>query len=58
MSGGRLEIHHPPWALQDAEAEIVQNSMTARLGLLLPDMQPLLHFARRQHMVGWMPEPA
>jgi hypothetical protein len=55
---GRLEIHHPPWRLQEAEAEIEVNTMTSPIGLALPDRPPLLHFSRRQDMVGWMPEPA
>jgi uncharacterized protein len=49
----RLEIDHPKWALQPAEAEIGANSMTVQLGMTLPDVPPLLHFARRQVMVGW-----
>lgn len=58
-SGGRLyrgEIHHAPWALQSAEAEITQNSMAEAAGLTLPDQPPLLHFARRQDMVAWAPQ--
>jgi uncharacterized protein YqjF (DUF2071 family) len=31
----RAEIHHPPWPLQRAEAEIERNTMTAPLGLLI-----------------------
>lgn len=57
-SGGRLyrgEIHHPPWAVQAAEAEITQNSMVEASGLALPSQPPLLHFARRQDMVAWAP---
>jgi uncharacterized protein YqjF (DUF2071 family) len=48
----RGEIHHPPWPLQAARAEIELNTMAAELGLTLPD-QPLLHFARRQDVVFW-----
>src|SRR3954447_16623502 len=47
---GRLlrgEIHHPPWPLQPAEAEIEENTMGAEAGLGLRG-EPLLHFARRQ----------
>jgi uncharacterized protein YqjF (DUF2071 family) len=51
----RLEIHHPPWPLQDAEAEIELNTMTAPIGLSIPDAAPLLHYARRQDMVAWLP---
>jgi uncharacterized protein YqjF (DUF2071 family) len=52
----RVEIHHPPWPLQDAEAEVELNTMTAPLGLRLPDTGPLLHYAARQDMVAWPPE--
>jgi uncharacterized protein len=58
-SEGRIyrgEIHHPPWALQVAEAEIVENSMGEAGGIALPLEAPLLHFARRQDMVAWAPE--
>ena len=57
---GRLlrgEIHHPPWSLQMAEAEFSRNSMTAAAGIPLPAARPLLHFARRQDVVVWPPEP-
>jgi uncharacterized protein YqjF (DUF2071 family) len=49
----RLEIHHPPWPLQVAEADIGVNTMADVAGLRLPARQPLLHFARRQDMVAW-----
>ena len=51
----RLEIHHPPWPLQPAEGELAVNTMAAPLGLSLPDRPPLLHYAHRQDMVGWLP---
>jgi uncharacterized protein YqjF (DUF2071 family) len=50
----RGEIHHPPWPLQRAEAEIVCNSMTESLGIA-PTSRPLLHFARRQDVLVWPP---
>ncbi len=53
---GRLyrgEIHHPPWPLQRAEAEIRANTMALAAGIELPAIPPLLHFARRQDMVAW-----
>jgi len=52
----RLEIHHPPWPLEAAEAEISRNTMAEAAGLTLPATPPLLHFARRQDMVCWPPE--
>jgi uncharacterized protein YqjF (DUF2071 family) len=51
----RLEIHHPPWPLQPADAEFTRNTMADAAGVLLPDTKPLLHFARRQDMVAWSP---
>jgi uncharacterized protein len=51
----RLEIHHPPWPLQPADAEFTRNTMAHAAGLSLPDMKPLLHFSRRQDMVAWAP---
>jgi uncharacterized protein YqjF (DUF2071 family) len=47
------DIHHPPWPLQAAEAEIETNSMAAASGLELPPEKPLLHFSNRQDMVAW-----
>ena len=52
----RLDIHHPPWPLESAEAEITANTMAEAAGIPLPSMAPLLHFARRQDMVCWAPE--
>jgi uncharacterized protein YqjF (DUF2071 family) len=49
----RLDIHHPPWSLQQAEAEITTNSMADAAGVHLPARTPLLHFSRRQDMVAW-----
>jgi hypothetical protein len=52
----RGEIHHPPWPLQPAEAEIEVNTMTEPLGFGLPAQEPLLHFARSIETVAWWPE--
>jgi uncharacterized protein YqjF (DUF2071 family) len=51
----RLEIHHPPWKLQAAEAVVTENTMVDAAGLSLPPAEPLLHFAKRQDMVAWAP---
>jgi uncharacterized protein YqjF (DUF2071 family) len=51
----RLEIHHPPWRLQAARAEIARNTMTAPISVPLPATQPILHFSRRQDVVAWRP---
>jgi hypothetical protein len=53
---GRLyrgEIHHAPWPIQPAWAEIEENSMLRAAGISLPVSQPLLHFARRLDVVVW-----
>jgi len=52
----RLEIHHPPWPLQVAEADITLNTMAEAAGIRLPSMDPLLHYSTRQDMVAWAPE--
>jgi uncharacterized protein len=51
----QLEIHHPPWQLQRAQAAFTRNTMADAAGVPLPDVQPLLHFSRRQDMVAWAP---
>ncbi len=49
----RGEIHHAPWALRPAEAEISSNSMSEALGISLPATEPLLHFSRSLDVVAW-----
>jgi uncharacterized protein YqjF (DUF2071 family) len=53
---GRLrrgEIHHGPWPICDAEAEIETNTVAATIGFDLPKTPPLLHFVRRLDVVAW-----
>ena len=52
----RLEIHHPPWRLRTAVAEIQVNTMAEAVGLRLPATPPVLHFVNRQDVVSWMPQ--
>jgi uncharacterized protein len=52
----RLEIHHPPWTLQRAEATFTLNTMTEAAGIRLPTIAPVLHFSPRQDTVAWGPE--
>jgi uncharacterized protein len=47
------DIHHPPWALQPAEAEVRMNTMTLPISIELPDSKPICHFARYQEVVAW-----
>lgn len=56
---GRLyrgHIHHWPWPLQAARAEIRENTLLGPHGIRLPDMPPLLHFSRRLDVVLWLLE--
>ncbi len=52
----RAEIHHVPWPLQEAEAEISRNTMAAASGIEVPDVPPLLHYARMLEVLVWPPE--
>jgi uncharacterized protein len=47
------DIHHPPWSLQPAEAEISKNTMTRQIAIDLPSQKPTCHFARCQEVVAW-----
>lgn len=49
----RGEIHHRPWPLQKAEAEIETNTMAWPPGLALPDLPPRLHFVRWIETMEW-----
>lgn len=52
---GRLfrgEVRHAPWRLSPARATIHENTMAEAAGLRLPDLPPLLHFARRQDVAA------
>lgn len=54
--GGQLyrgEIHHAPWPLQDAQADIRVNSMAEAAGIQLPNTAPLLHYAERLDVLTW-----
>jgi uncharacterized protein len=51
----RLEIQHPPWQLQRAEADFTRNSLASTQGITLPDLAPILHFSRRQDVIAWWP---
>jgi uncharacterized protein YqjF (DUF2071 family) len=51
----RLEIHHPPWSLQVAKATLGRNTMATANGLSVAGAPTMLHFARRQDAIAWMP---
>ena len=52
----RANIHHVPWPLEDAEAEIERNDLAATIGIRLPDEQPVLHYSRRLAVYVWQLE--
>ena len=57
---GRLfrgDIHHRPWPLESAEVEMEILDMTRLLGIELPPAPPLVHFAERLDVVGWLLTP-
>jgi uncharacterized protein YqjF (DUF2071 family) len=54
----RAYIHHLPWPLQDANADIELNTMAQAAGITLPDSKPLLHFARELEVLIWWPQRA
>jgi hypothetical protein len=47
------DIHHLPWPLEAAEAEIGLNSLPQAHGLTLPNRAPILHFARELEVYIW-----
>lgn len=58
---GRLhtaDIHHGPWPLQPAEAEIAINEIPRPHGIRLEGEPALLHFASRIDVVVWPLRPA
>ena len=48
----RADIHHVPWPLQPARAEIDLNTMPPS-GLDIADQEPVLHYSARQDVVIW-----
>lgn len=52
----RGDIHHRPWPLQPAEAEIEVNTVPGAHGIKLPDREPLLHYSARQDTLIWAPK--
>ena len=49
----RAEIHHPPWPLQLAEADVRENTMSP----VALEGDPLLHYSERQDVVLWPLHP-
>jgi uncharacterized protein len=48
----RADIHHAPWPLQAASAELELNTMARPYGIEL-DGEPVVHYAHRQDVVIW-----
>ena len=49
----RAEVHHAPWPLRPAKAQIETCTVTDGWGIHLPDTPPILHFADRLDVLGW-----
>ena len=49
----RGEIHHQPWPLQDAEAQVEVNTVAASAGISLPGAAPSLLLARKLEVLIW-----
>jgi len=49
----RADIHHPPWPLQEADATVEEHGISP----VALEGEPLCHFASRQDVVVWRPEP-
>jgi len=47
------DIHHVPWQLQKAEAEIGRNLMASAAGISLPKEKPLFHFSKQMKVLVW-----
>jgi uncharacterized protein YqjF (DUF2071 family) len=52
----RGDIHHKPWRLQAATAEIKVNTLGHRLGLDFSAQKPHLLFSEHTEVVAWLPE--
>jgi hypothetical protein len=49
----RANLHYLAWPLEEAEAEIERNDLSASIGLDLPETAPILHYSRRQAVYIW-----
>jgi uncharacterized protein len=50
----RGEIHHAPWPLQHAEAEIIHNTMHPTLTPSILQTQPILHYVQQIKALFWL----
>jgi uncharacterized protein YqjF (DUF2071 family) len=51
----RVDIHHRPWTLQAAWAEIERNDLLTPHGLHVRDHPAVLHFSRQLDVIIWRP---
>lgn len=49
----RNEVHHAPWPLQSARADLAVNTYLSSHGVAVMGDAPVLHFARRLDVVIW-----
>jgi uncharacterized protein YqjF (DUF2071 family) len=49
-------IHHSPWPLEEAEAEIEMNELPESFGIELPRRAPIVHYSRELAVYVWAPE--
>lgn len=51
----RVEVHHPPWPLQEAKIEIEHNDLFGAAGLSAPKHPPVCHFSTGVDVVAYPP---
>ena len=52
----KASLHHIPWPLEEAEAEIERNDLADAIGIQLPDQEPVLHYSQRLAVYIWPAE--
>jgi uncharacterized protein YqjF (DUF2071 family) len=52
----RANVHHVPWPLEEAEADIERNDLAEAVGIRLPNVPPVLHYSRRLAVYVWQLE--
>ena len=52
----RADVHHQPWPLQPATAEIEVNTVSRPLGVILDGPPETFHYAARVDVVVWNPK--
>jgi uncharacterized protein len=50
----RGDILHQPWSLQACEAQILENTMAEQIGIELPHVVPVAHFAKELDVKAWL----